>query len=409
MDKSVLFETKQLPSGLVIKNRFVKAAMNEAMGTKHLQPKKEVPDLYQQWARGGSGLVITGNVMVDANALAEPGNIVFDEHTDMHLLKQWASKGQEQDTKVIVQLNHPGKQSPKTISKHPVAPSAVPIEGNIQNLFNAPRELSRTEIKELITKFAIAADIAKQAGFSGVEIHTAHGYLLNQFLSPYDNRRTDEYGGSIENRMRFLKEIYLAMRHRVGKDYTIGLKINAADFKVGGFSEEDSIYVVTEMDNLGIDFVEVSGGSYENPRMNATMEDHRDTVFFASYSQKLKPLIKAPLIVTGGIRTEASMVRIIQDGIADFVGLARPLAIEPNLPRLVYDGHYKTIQTKRLTTGLKKIAQTLAPLLGLVYYQLLIQTWAKGKVPKVTTNAWPALIHAVYHQGLTALFPQRVK
>lgn len=406
---SILFTQQSLKSGLNIKNRFVKAAMNEAMGTKHLQPKKEIVHLYEQWAKGGTGLIITGNVMVDPNYLAEPGNIVLDENSDKELLKQWAKAGQFNGSKIMVQINHPGKQAPKTVSKYPVAPSAIPIQGEIGNLFNHPRELSTLEIKKLTKQFATAAKIAKETGFDGVEIHAAHGYLINQFLSPYDNRRQDEYGGSIDNRMRFLREIYLAMREVTGTEFVIGLKINSSDFKEGGFSEKDSMYVVQKMDEAGIDFIEISGGSYENPKMNESTSKNKNNVFFANYSKRIREKINASVIVTGGIRTVDSMVDLIENGYSDFVGLARPLAIEPNIPNLIVEKHYQTIETKRLSTGIKSLDKKLGGLIGLVYYQLLMQTYAEGRKPQITQNAWPALIYSVWHQGLVALFPQRAK
>ncbi|MCW6665325.1 NADH:flavin oxidoreductase/NADH oxidase family protein [Aerococcaceae bacterium NML191219] len=406
---SILFTEKKLNNNLEIKNRFVKAAMNEAMGNKYLQPKEEIIRLYETWAKGGTGLIITGNVMVDPNYLAEPGNIVFDKNSNKELLRKWSDAGRVNGSKIVVQINHPGKQAPKTVSKNPVAPSAVPIVGEIGNLFNKPRELSGEEIKDLVQKFALAAKIAYQTRFDGVEIHAAHGYLINQFLSPFDNRRKDEYGGSIDNRMRFLHEIYLAMREVTSKDFAIGLKINSSDFKEGGFSEEDSMYVIEKMDKSGIDFIEVSGGSYENPKMNESTSKNKNSVFFADYSKKIKEKINAPVIVTGGIRTVDSMVELIENDYSDFIGLARPLAIEPNIPNLIAKNRYQTIETKRLSTGIKSLDKKLGGLIGLVYYQLLMQTYGKGQKPKITQNAWPALIHSVWHQGLAALLPQRVK
>lgn len=409
MNINKLFTEMKLTNGVVIKNRFVKAAMNEAMGTRDLQPKKEISRLYEQWANGGAGLIITGNVMVDKNNLAEPGNVVFDDNSNMDILKQWAKSGQKNGAKVMVQINHPGKQAPKTVAKKPVAPSLVKIEGSIGNMFNEPRELSNSEVKDLVKKFAKAAKISKDAGFDGVEIHAAHGYLINQFLSPFDNRRTDEYGGDIDNRMRFLKEIYLAMREQVGGEFPIGLKINSTDFKEGGFSEEDSIYVVQKMDELGIDFIEVSGGNYESPKMNSDTSKNKDTVFFADYGKKIKELIKAPVVVTGGIRSTESMVNIIDEKIADFIGLARPLAIDPHIPNKIKLAQYTTVETTRLTTGMKKLDKKVGALIGLVYYQMLMRELAKGKAPKIRKSAWPALLNAVYHQGAVALFPQRAK
>lgn len=406
---NILFTKQRLKNGLEIKNRFFKAAMNEAMGTKYLQPKKEVIHLYETWAKGGVGLLITGNVMVDPSALAEPGNVVFNENSDMSILKQWAKAGKVSGAKIMVQMNHPGKQAPKTVSKQPVAPSAVRIEGDLGKLFNSPKALSVAEIKDLVKKFAMAAKVAKEAGFDGVEIHGAHGYLINQFLSPYDNRREDEYGGSIDNRMRFLAEIYIAIRQATGDDFAIGLKINSSDFKEGGFSEEESMYVIQKMDAMGIDFVEISGGSYENPKMNESTSKEKDSVFFANYSQKVKAQIQAPVIVTGGIRREESMVELMEGGYADFVGLARPLAIEPSLVNQIKEGRYQVIETKRLSTGIQSLDKKLGGLIGLVYYQMLMQKYGKGLRPKLSKNAWPALIHALTHQGMAILSPQRVK
>ena len=409
MTENLLFTPITLPNGTTIKNRFFKSAMSEGMGTRDFQPKKNIATLYKRWAEGGTGLIITGNIMVDPKGTAEPGNIVFDKNSNMEILKNWAKQGQQHGAKVMVQLNHPGKQAPKTVSKQTVAPSAVPLGNGLNKLFSTPRALATNEVEELIQKFVTSAKVAKEAGFSGVQIHTAHGYLISQFLSPHDNRRTDKYGGSLENRMRFLKEIYLGMREELGKDFTIGIKINSTDFKEDGLTEEDSLKTIIELANLGLDFVEISGGTYERPAMMGATSKSTNQVFFAEYSKKLKQKIEIPVVVTGGIRSINAMNTLLNDNTTDFIGIARPLTIDPNIPNKIKQGTYTIVETTRVSTGVKKLDKIFGSLLGIVYYQVLIQNIAKGKEPKATKNAWPSLIQAVYNQGLAVLFPQRAK
>ena len=409
MTENLLFTPITLPNGTTIKNRFFKSAMSEGMGTRDFQPKKNIATLYKRWAEGGTGLIITGNIMVDPKGTAEPGNIVFDKNSNMEILKNWAKQGQQHGAKVMVQLNHPGKQVPKTIAKETVAPSAVPLGNGLNKLFSTPRALTTSEVEELVQKFVTSAKVAKEAGFSGVQIHAAHGYLISQFLSPHDNRRTDKYGGSLENRMRFLKEIYLGMREELGKDFTIGIKINSTDFKEDGLTEEDSLKTIIELANLGLDFVEISGGTYERPAMMGATSKSTNQVFFAEYSKKLKQKIEIPVVVTGGIRSINAMNTLLNDNTTDFIGIARPLTIDPNIPNKIKQGTYTIVETTRVSTGVKKLDKIFGSLLGIVYYQVLMQNIAKGKEPKATKNAWPSLIQAVYNQGLAVLFPQRAK
>ena len=409
MTENLLFTPITLPNGTTIKNRFFKSAMSEGMGTRDFQPKKNIATLYKRWAEGGTGLIITGNIMVDPKGTAEPGNIVFDKNSNMEILKDWAKQGQQHGAKVMVQLNHPGKQVPKTIAKETVAPSTIPLGNGLNKLFSTPRALTTSEVEELVQKFVTSAKVAKEAGFSGVQIHAAHGYLISQFLSPHDNRRTDKYGGSLENRMRFLKEIYLGMREELGKDFTIGIKINSTDFKEDGLTEEDSLKTIIELANLGLDFVEISGGTYERPAMMGATSKSTNQVFFAEYSKKLKQKIKIPVVVTGGIRSINAMNTLLNDNTTDFIGIARPLTIDPNIPNKIKQGTYTIVETTRVSTGVKKLDKIFGSLLGIVYYQVLMQNIAKGKEPKATKNAWPSLIQAVYNQGLAVLFPQRAK
>ena len=409
MTENLLFTPITLPNGTTIKNRFFKSAMSEGMGTRDFQPKKNIATLYKRWAEGGTGLIITGNIMVDPKGTAEPGNIVFDKNSNMEILKNWANQGQQHGAKVMVQLNHPGKQVPKTIAKETVAPSAVPLGNGLNKLFSTPRALTTSEVEELVQKFVTSAKVAKEAGFSGVQIHAAHGYLISQFLSPHDNRRTDKYGGSLENRMRFLKEIYLGMREELGKNFTIGIKINSTDFKEDGLTEEDSLKTIIELANLGLDFVEISGGTYERPAMMGATSKSTNQVFFAEYSKKLKQKIEIPVVVTGGIRSINAMNTLLNDNTTDFIGIARPLTIDPNIPNKIKQGTYTIVETTRVSTGVKKLDKIFGSLLGIVYYQVLMQNIAKGKEPKATKNAWPSLIQAVYNQGLAVLFPQRAK
>jgi len=409
MTENLLFTPITLPNETTIKNRFFKSAMSEGMGTRDFQPKKNIATLYKRWAEGGTGLIITGNIMVDPKGTAEPGNIVFDKNSNMEILKNWANQGQQHGAKVMVQLNHPGKQAPKTIAKETVAPSAVPLGNGLNKLFSTPRALTTSEVEELVQKFVTSAKITKEAGFSGVQIHAAHGYLISQFLSPHDNRRTDKYGSSLENRMRFLKEIYLGMREELGKNFTIGIKINSTDFKEDGLTEEDSLKTIIELANLGLDFVEISGGTYERPAMMGATSKSTNQVFFAEYSKKLKQKIDIPVVVTGGIRSINAMNTLLNDNTTDFIGIARPLTIDPNIPNKIKQGTYTIVETTRVSTGVKKLDKIFGSLLGIVYYQVLMQNIAKGKEPKATKNAWPSLIQAVYNQGLAVLFPQRAK
>lgn len=409
MTENLLFTPITLPNGTTIKNRFFKSAMSEGMGTRDFQPKKNIATLYKRWAEGGTGLIITGNIMVDPKGTAEPGNIVFDKNSNMEILKDWAKQGQQHGAKVMVQLNHPGKQVPKTIAKETVAPSTIPLGNGLNKLFSTPRALTTSEVEELVQKFVTSAKVAKEAGFSGVQIHAAHGYLISQFLSPHDNRRTDKYGDSLENRMRFLKEIYLGMREELGKDFTIGIKINSTDFKEDGLTEENSLKTIIELANLGLDFVEISGGTYERPAMMGATSKSTNQVFFAEYSKKLKQKIEIPVVVTGGIRSINAMNTLLNDNTTDFIGIARPLTIDPNIPNKIKQGTYTIVETTRVSTGVKKLDKIFGSLLGIVYYQVLMQNIAKGKEPKATKNAWPSLIQAVYNQGLAVLFPQRAK
>lgn len=402
---TTIFDSLTLKTNTTIKNRFVKAAMSETLGDSKYQPTEQTISLYQAWANGGTGLLITGNVMVDRNARGEFGNIVVDHNQNYNLLKKWAQAGTTNDTKIFLQLNHPGKQSPKTITKQPVAPSAVPMTGSNSFAFNSPRALSHAEIKQIIAKFVDAAVIAQQTGFSGVEIHAAHGYLLNQFLSPHDNQRSDEYGGSLENRMRVITEIYQGIREKVGRNFPIALKINSSDFRPDGFSEEDSLKVIQKMDQLGIDLIEISGGNYENPKMQGIGKG----AFFIDYAQKVKQTIKTPIIVTGGFNTANGMESAIQNNETDFIGLARPLVMVPDLPNQLKWGNFTSVKLNHLTTGSKKLDKKVGSLIGLSFYQQQMSRIAEGKKVQPTTNAWCALLFSLRHQGLSALMPQRNK
>lgn len=194
----------------------------------------------------GMGVLVTGNVMVDRRYLGEPGNVVLDQQSNLTLFSKWADIGRIKQVPIWLQLNHPGKQMYRSIKQEPIAPSAILISGSSASAFRPPREMTLFEIKEARDKFITAGVLAKQAGFTGVQLHAAHGYLINQFLSPADNQRTDKYGGSLDNRLRFLVEIYQGMREEVGSDFTIALKLNASDFKETGFNFEDCQQVALE-------------------------------------------------------------------------------------------------------------------------------------------------------------------
>lgn len=265
--QAVLSQPFTLPNGTVVKNRLFKSAMSEALGTRPGAATPELVRLYGAWADGGIGLCVTGNVMVDRRALGEPGNVVIEDERFLPELRAWAQAATRNGTQCWVQLNHPGKQAPKGLNKENIAPSAVPFRAEMQAFFPTPREMTDAEVREVIARFAKAAGLVKQAGFTGVQIHGAHGYLVSQFLSPHHNRRTDEWGGSPEKRRRFVLAVLAAIRAQVGPSFPIGIKLNSADFQRGGFTEEESLDTIRALAEAGIDLIEISGGTYEAPVM----------------------------------------------------------------------------------------------------------------------------------------------
>ncbi|MFE9078387.1 NADH:flavin oxidoreductase/NADH oxidase family protein [Bacillus mobilis] len=406
---TILADSLQLLHGTIIKNRFYKAAMSENFAPKDHNPTQSLVTLYETWANGGAGLLVTGNVMVDRNAIGESGNVVIEDESNLDMLKQWAMAGTKNGTHLWMQLNHPGKQSPKALSSQPVAPSAIPLTGNLKNFFNPPRALKHEEIQDIIKRFGNAARIAKKAGFTGVQIHAAHGYLINQFLSPHHNQRTDTWGGSIDNRMKFLVEIYFEIRNKVGDEFPIGLKLNSADFQRGGFTEEESMLVLQKMSEIGVDLIEISGGNYENPKMFVEKSNERTKkreAYFLDYADKARKLISTPLVVTGGFRSEEGMIEAISSGAIDMVGIGKAFALVPDLPNQIFQGTYKTVQIKPIQTGVKWV-DSKAAMLEVGWYEQQLERMSKGKRPNPEYSVWLSLIKYYMENGVSAFQKRR--
>lgn len=410
--ESWLNEPLTLRNGTTIKNRLAKSAMSEALGTADNRMTGMPATLYRRWAGGGIGLLITGHVMVDRRALAEPTNVALEDDRDMALLKEWAAAGTRNGTQLWMQINHPGKQAPKGLNRETVAPSAVPFRPDMARFFDTPRELTEPEIEEIIARYGRTAGLARLAGFTGVQIHGAHGYLVSQFLSPLQNRRTDRWGGSAGNRRRFVLEVYRSMRSAVGPDFPVGIKLNSADFQRGGFTEEESLEAVTALSEAGIDLIEISGGTYESPRMSLGVKQPESTkqreAYFLYFADRVRGITKMPLMVTGGFRTPGGMAEAVSSGSVDLVGLARPLALEPELPSRVLKGEEPLHPAPaRISTGIGAIDRMA--IMELTWYGRQLRRMAEGHDPKPRESALKAFILYALESGWKTFKSRRMR
>ncbi|PJZ25947.1 NADH oxidase [Leptospira hartskeerlii] len=371
----------KLPNGQILKNRIVKASMEEGLSDKEFLPSQRLFKLYERWARSGAGLLLTGNVMVDLNGLTGPGNVILRKDIDLSSVQKWAEIGQSGGSKIWMQINHPGRQTFGFISETPVAPSPIKVHipGRMfSKVFGEPRALTGEEIKILIQKFVDAALIAEKAGFNGVEVHSAHGYLLNQFLSPISNIRKDEWGGPLENRARFLLEVLKGIKASVRSDFGVGVKLNSADFQGGGFQEEDSIRVIKMLEPLGLDLLEISGGNYESPAMQGTGTNKREA-YFLDFAKKAKEITKIPLLVTGGFRTRSIMEEAIVSKEADLIGIAAPFAFHPTFVDGLLSG-----KIEKVSVEIPKLSNpALNSLSKMSAIRLQFRRMGEGKEPKL--------------------------
>lgn len=373
------------------KNRIIKGAMSEALANPAGQPNELLLNLYEAWAKGGLGCAITGNVMVDLNAKNEPGVVGIETERDLAMLTQWANIGKQYGMLQLVQLSHPGRQCPKGLNKETVAPSAVSFSPVLATTFGTPRELREDEILDIIQRFATAAQICEKAGFEGVQLHGAHGYLISQFLSPLTNKRQDQWGGSIENRMRFLEEIYRAVRAVTSDNFIIAVKLNSADFQRGGISEEEVIKVFKSMDAAGIDLIEISGGTYEAPAMAGVKAEKRKQssiareAYFLDFADQIRKQVKCPLMVTGGFRTVQGMNAALDSGACDFIGLARPLAVETDLTDRLIAGQDVRYAVKPIKTGIPFVDKMA--IMEIIWYAAQFKAIGQGKAPNPQLSA----------------------
>ena len=339
-----------LPCGAILKNRIAKAAMSEGMAdlANHSTPRLET--LYARWARSGAGLLLSGNIQVDRLHLERPLNIVVDDDSGRPQLARLALAGTSGGAHFWAQLSHPGRQVDVAFNPAPLAPSAVALDV-LRGLgeFAMPRAMTEAQITHAITQFAFAAVQARDAGFTGVSLHAAHGYLISQFLSKLSNRRKDRWGGSLANRARFLLEVLAAVRSAVGPRFPVAIKLNSSDFQRGGFNHEECIALVKMLDGTGLDLLELSGGSLEQPKvMGISLKDEgedgprqstaRREAYFLGFAKDVRNVARMPVMVVGGFRSAGVMAGAIDNGELDVVGLGRPMIADPDLPaRLLSD------------------------------------------------------------------------
>ncbi len=386
MSNNALNQSFTLPSGVEVKNRIAKSALSEGIAEPNGRPSEALFNLYDQWGQGGAGILFTGNVMVDKAHLVNANVMIAEDETFLADYTTMTEKAQASGSHLWMQINHPGRQSPKYLDQAPVSASNV---GMPSSLYIQPRPLIEDEIYDLIERYGTAALIAKKSGMKGAQIHGAHGYLVSQFLSPLTNLRKDKWGGSLENRARFVLEIYRNMRKKVGPDFPLGIKINSADFQRGAFTEEESMEVIQMLDSEGMDLIEVSGGTYERAAMVGTQ--HKESTkkreaYFMDFIVKVRARVKSPLMLTGGFRTAETMAKAIENKELDFVGLGRPFCVFPNVAKDLISGAMTDCTVPDLITGVDKIDMT--GMLQTPWHQFQLVRMGKGLPPDPNMDVW---------------------
>ena len=378
MTAATLNDPLTLPCGATLPNRVAKAAMSEHLGSPNQSPTRGLVRLYERWSAGGAGLLITGNVMIDPAHLEGTRNVAVKPDSNIDGFVEWASAGTAHGNHLWMQLNHPGRQTPRHINPSPGAPSAVEPVNLFRRAraFGKPHAMDETEIGQVIQSFASAAAFARTAGFTGVQVHGAHGYLVSQFLSPLTNQRSDRWGGSLGNRARFARTVLGEIRKAVGDDFPIGIKLNSADFQRGGFTEEESMRVLGMLQEDGIDLVEISGGSYESRVMLDKVENQREA-FFLEYAKKARAEVDIPMMVTGGFRARSIMEDALSKGALDVVGMARPFTNNPSIAQDLLEARTERATDPPVMPGLGLLGGTSQAMMSVAQMGLL----AKGKSP----------------------------
>jgi 2,4-dienoyl-CoA reductase-like NADH-dependent reductase (Old Yellow Enzyme family) len=380
--------------------------MTEGLADIHGRPTGELEKLYGIWSDGGAGLHLSGNIQIDANHLERPGNVIIDNMPDEEMriaLKRWTAAATRNGNHFWAQISHAGRQTMKAVNLHPRAPSEVKL-GLPGGQFGMPVALTEEEILRLISRFGQAAAVCQQTGFTGVQIHAAHGYLISQFLSPRSNLRHDRWGGILENRARFLLFTVNTVRQLVGPEFPISVKLNSADFQRGGFAFEDSLKVARWLQEAAVDLIEISGGTYEQPKLlgiGGMEAEEAQTVaattlareaYFVDFAKAMKDELSIPLMVTGGFRSASAMEQALKSGAADVIGLGRPMCVLPEAPKRLLGG---MAMLPRTENQLKLFPEWLA---GLRKFKM-----ARGIEGFAVQNWYYSQIYALGRTGRTKL------
>lgn len=340
-------------SGKTAPNRFLKAAMTERLSSwdpenkeKRGIPSEELIRVYQRWGEGGLGLILTGNLMIDFDDLEAPGNAIIPPQTPFEgkrfeAFKEMAKQSKAHGSLVVGQVSHPGRQVESRLQPNPLSASDIQLEGEVMGMkFAKPHAASEDEIKEVVNGFTHAAEFLHKTGYDGIELHGAHGYLLAQFLSKTTNKRTDQYGGSLENRARIILEIAQSIRQKLppSSGFMVGIKINSVEFQEGGFTTDEAKELCVLLEQNQFDFVELSGGTYQSLAFAHKRESTKKReAFFLEFADKITPgLQKTKTYITGGFKTIDGMVNALKT--VDGVGLARPVCQEFHLTKDMLEG-----------------------------------------------------------------------
>ncbi|MEM7102930.1 MAG: NADH:flavin oxidoreductase/NADH oxidase family protein [Bacteroidota bacterium] len=409
MENNLIQSPLILPCGAVIKNRLVKAAMTERISDKNLEPTEQHYHLYKKWAATGAGVLITGNVLVDPVHLESAGNIYVGDEKVLPKLTKLAEAATSTGHHAWVQISHAGRQTNRFSTLRPLAPSEVQL--NLLGLFGKPRAMTEADIEKVIEGFVKAATLSQTAGFTGIQIHSAHGYLLSQFLSPRTNIRTDKWGGSLENRSRLLITIVDKVRQAVGPEFPISVKLNSSDFQRGGFTEEESLQVIKVLDGK-IDVLEISGGTYEKVvflEMNEDVEKIKESTlqreaYFIDFSQKVRTITQMPIMITGGFRSFDFCNHALKNGELDLIGMARPFITNLDDIPAFLDGKIEKLENLVLRTGIQLFESTAE---GGFYARQIIRM-ANGKDINLKMSAMGSSMFFVYYE-LTKSLKKRLK